>query len=287
MSAELVWDLKCGTGECPTWDAAHNRLLFCDIPAGTIYALSLASGERRSWTLPDVVGSFGLCASGRLIVALRRRVVFFDLETGAITDFTDSIDEPESNRLNDGKVGPDGSFWVGSMDEATPRQATGNLYRVTPDGRMVKKASGYKVSNGLAWSPDGRVMYHSCSTQGLVWTWDFRLGDHDAGEITNQRVFAQLSDQQGRPDGAAMDAQGYYWSAGVSGGHLNRFAPDGMLVATIAVPAAHPTMPCFTPDTLYFTSLRQPDAAADSLDGGLFRLHTHHAGAPIPVFADV
>jgi sugar lactone lactonase YvrE len=282
MTAKLVWDLKCGTGESLTWDEANNRLLFCDIPKGQIHALSLSDGARRTWQLPELVGSFGRCASGRLIVALRHRVVFYDLDTGIITPFTDAVDEPPTNRLNDGKVAPDGSFWVGSMDESTPRAATGHLYRVTRDGRITRKASGYTVSNGLAWSPDGRVMYHSCSAQAVVWAWDYHQGD-----ISNRRVFAELSETQGRPDGAAMDAQGCYWSAGVSGGHLNRFAPDGTLLATIAVPAAHPTMPCFTPDYLYFTSLRRETAAADSADGGLFRLPTHHAGARIPAFADL
>lgn len=282
MTGELVWDLKCGTGESLVWDAANRRLLFCDIPKGQIHALSLATGARQTWQLPEVVGSFGLCASGRLIVALRKRVVFYDLDTSTLTPFTAEIDEPETNRLNDGKVGPDGSFWVGSMDEATPRGPNGHLYRVTPDGAITRKSSGYMVSNGLAWSPDGSIMYHSCSAQAVVDAWDY-----DQGEISNRRVFAKLSDAQGRPDGAATDAQGYYWSAGVSAGHLNRFAPDGTLVATIAVPASAPTMPCFTPDYLYFTSLRRGDVSAESHDGGLFRLHTHHIGADIPVFADL
>jgi sugar lactone lactonase YvrE len=282
MTAKLVWDLKCGTGESLVWDAANNRLLFCDIPEGRIHAFSLADGARRTWQLPEVVGSFGLCVSGRLIVALRHRVVFYDLESETITPFAGPVDEPASNRFNDGKVGPDGSFWVGSMDQNTPREATGHLYRVTPDGIITRKASGFMVSNGLAWSPDGRTMYHSCSGQSIVWAWD-----HHNGEISNRRVFAELSETQGRPDGAAMDAQGCYWSAGVSGGHLNQFAPDGTLLATIAVPASAPTMPCFTPDWLYFTSLRRAGTPDDSPDGGLFRLPTNHAGAPIPAFADI
>ena len=108
-----------------------------------------------------MVGSFGLCLSGRLVVALRHHVVLFDPRTKAIENLTDPVDEPPTNRLNDGKVGPDGCFWVGSMDENTPRQKTGALYRVTPKGDIERKAEGYAVSNGLAWSPDGRVMYHS------------------------------------------------------------------------------------------------------------------------------
>lgn len=281
--AELVWDSRAGVAECPTWDAANNRVLFSDIPGRTIHALSLADGARRSWQLPEMVGSFGLCASGRLIVALRHRVVLFDPVTETIAELTPPVDEPSTNRLNDGKVAPDGSFWVGSMDENQPRAATAALYRVTPDGRIEKRAGGYMVSNGLAWSPDGAVLYHACTSQGFIDTWD-----HKAGAITNRRRFATLTDAEGRPDGGAMDMQGHYWSAGVSAGCLNRFAPDGRLTEKLAMPVPNPTMPCFAPGALYVTSLRRAgNEALYPEAGGLFRLPTSHAGAPIARFNDL
>ena len=158
---ELVWDSRCGVAESPVWDASTRRLLFCDIPGKRINALSVDDGAHTSWDFPEVVGSFGLCRSGRIVVALRHRVVLFDPRTKAIEQLTDPVNEPPTNRLNDGKVGPDGCFWVGSMDENSPRQKTAALYRVTPQGRIERKADGYAVSNGLAWSPDGNVMYHS------------------------------------------------------------------------------------------------------------------------------
>ncbi len=158
---ELVWDSRCGVAESPVWDASTRRLLFCDIPGKRINALSVDDGRRTSWDLPEVVGSFGLCLSGRLVVALRHRVVLFDPRTGELNNLTDPVDEPPTNRINDGKVGPDGCFWVGSMDERPQREKRGGLYRVTPTGGIERKALGYAVSNGLAWSPDGRTMYHS------------------------------------------------------------------------------------------------------------------------------
>ncbi len=281
MTAELIWDLKCGTGESPIWDAARDRLLFCDIPGARIHALSLSDDTRRSWQLPEILGSFALCASGRLLLALRNRLVFYDLDSETITPFTAEFGEKPTNRLNDSKVAPDGSFWVGSMDLDTPRQKTGVLYRVTPDGRIARKAEGYMVSNGLAWSPDGGTMYHSCSGQGIVDAWDY-----DNGAIANRRRFATLTNEQGRPDGAATDSAGHYWSAGVSAGCLNRFAPDGTLVERIDLPTTAPTMPCFVPGSIYITSLRR-DGPADSIDGGLFRLPTALAGVPVPLFPDL
>jgi sugar lactone lactonase YvrE len=284
---ELVWDSRCSVAESPVWDAAQRRLLFCDINGRKINALSVDSGARESWDFPEVVGSFGLSRSGRLVVAQRHHVVLFDPKSGALTDLTPKVDEPPTNRLNDGKVGPDGAFWVGSMDENSPRQKVAALYRVTADGRISKEEAGYAVSNGLAWSPDGRIMYHSDSTAGLIEAWDFDPAD---GSRTGYRVVAKLTNDDGRPDGAAVDADGNYWSAGPSAGCINCFSPEGKLLRKWAFPVPGPTMPCFAGDALYVTSLREGKSAQVLADfpalGGLFRAEAPAEGAPVGLFAD-
>ena len=290
--AELVWDSKCEVGESVVYDAVRRWILFADIPAARIRALSLVDGARRTWTVPDregpsFVGSFGVCRSGRLVVALQHRVVLFDPASGTVAHLTDDVDEPATNRFNDGKVGPDGAFWVGSMDMNRDRTPAGHLYRVTADGRIERKASGFHISNGLAWSPDGRTMYHSDSTASTVDAWDF---DPASGGIGNRRRFATLAESDGRPDGAACDVEGHYWSAGIFAGQLNRYAPDGRLVERIPVPVPAPTMPCFAEGAIWITSLREQSDAA-LLDrhpalGGLHRLPTTIEGATVGVFAD-
>jgi len=284
---ELVWDSRCGVAESPVWDASNRRLLFCDIPGKRINGFSVDDGERTTWNLPDVVGSFGLCGSGKLVVALRHHVVLFDPRTRVIDNLTDPVTEPPTNRLNDGKVGPDGCFWVGSMDERSPRQKTGALYRVTPHGRIERKAEGYAVSNGLAWSPDGGVMYHSDSTSGIIEAWDF---DVHTGALTNHRILATLGNEEGRPDGAAVDAEGAYWSAGPSAACINRFSPQGALLSKLPFPVPGPTMPCFAERHLYVTSLRE-GRSAETLQqyptlGGLFRAAAPIRGAAVAIFAD-
>jgi sugar lactone lactonase YvrE len=284
---ELVWDSRCGVAESPVWDAAARRLLFCDINGKRINALSVDTDGRDSWDFPDVVGSFGLCRSGRLVVAQRHHVVLFDPKSGTLTDLSGKIAEPPTNRLNDGKVGPDGAFWVGSMDENSPRQKIGALYRVTADGQMTKEQDGYAVSNGLAWSPDGRIMYHSDSTAGIIEAWDF---DPATGARANRRTLATLSNDDGRPDGAATDMDGNYWSAGPSAGCLNCFSPAGELLRKWMFPVPGPTMPCFAGGALYVTSLREGKSARALADhptlGGLFRAVAPAVGAPVGLFAD-
>jgi sugar lactone lactonase YvrE len=283
---ELVWDARCDVAESPVWDAATRRVLFCDINGKRINALSVDTDARETWDFPEVVGSYGLCRSGRLVVAQRHHVVLFDPRSGVLTDLTAKIDEPAINRFNDGKVGPDGAFWVGTIDGNSPRQPTAGLYRVTADGRITLEQGGYQNSNGLAWSPDGRVMYHS-DTVGFIEAWDFDPAD---GSRTGHRVVARLTNEAGRPDGGATDMDGNYWSAGPSAGCLNCFSPTGELLRKWAFPVPGPTMPCFAGDMLYVTSLRDGKSAEILAEfptlGGLFRASAPAVGAPVGLFAD-
>lgn len=283
---ELAWDSRCGVGESPVWDAANRRVLFCDIDGKRINALSVDTGERTGWDFPDVVCSFGLCRSGRLVVAQRHHVLLFDPVAGTRHDLTPTAPEqPPTARLNDGKVGPDGAFWVGGMDMNTPRQKVAALYRVTADGRITLQERGYAGSNGLAWSPDGRTMYHSDSTSGIIEAWDF---DAANGARANHRILATLTGGDGRPDGAATDMDGNYWSAGPSAGCINCFSPDGKLLRKWQFPVPGPTMPCFAGDWLYVTSLRDGKSAETLASfpalGGLFRAKAPAKGAPVGLF---
>ncbi len=280
-------------GESPVYDDRHDALWFCDILKGAIHRVSLADRSMKSWTLAAPVGSIGLAESGRLVVALRHEVVLFDPASGRRERIADI--EPEmgkDTRLNDGKVGPDGCFWVGSMDDRgkATYEPLGSLYRVCPDGKVEKKVEGLKISNGLAFSADGRWLFHA-DTRG-VWIDRWAL-DPATGAISDRQRIAEPSEVVGRPDGAAMDAEGFYWSAGISGQRLNRYAPDGKLEGSFLVPVGAPTMPCFGGKdlrTLYVTSLRAGRTAdllaRYPLTGAVLVGASPVAGLPVAWFRD-
>ncbi len=282
---ETVWDANCGTGESPVYDARRNFIWFCDSPACRILALDLNTGERHRFHLPDVVGSLGLCRDGSLVVALRHSVGIFVPETGEFRVLAEIRGLPEHIRLNDGKVGPDGAFWVGGVDMRRHKEAVAKLYRVDVAGQVEEKVDGLIASNGLAWSPDAATIYLSDSRAQWVDRWTF---DSSSGAITKRRRFLTLSVEQGRPDGAACDQDGNYWSAGVSAGCLNCFSPEGQLLVRYRVPVPAPTMPCFVPGWVYVTSLwsglPQQVLLASPTSGGLFRMPTAVTGVPLTLF---
>ncbi|MCS6853241.1 MAG: SMP-30/gluconolactonase/LRE family protein [Elioraea sp.] len=287
----LTPGIRLCLGESPVWDAEHGRLLVADIWASVIHAFSLEGEHLDAWYFPAEVGSLGLCRSGRWIVALRDEVVLYDWRRRRAEPLCRPTPIPPYARLNDGKVGPDGAFWVGSMDERSPRGAVGCLFRICADGGWEQVAEGLLTSNGLAWTPDGRTMLHSDSGEGWIDAWDF---DPATGKASNRRRIASLDPAaHGRPDGAAFDAAGVYWSAGVRLGRINRFLPDGTLLSSQPFPVPGPTMPCFAGEdlrTLVWTTLRTTLGAemvgAHPLSGALFAMRVEVPGVPIARFAD-
>ena len=286
MEFTCLADLKCELGESPVWDDRRELLFFVDILAPAIHAIRLDGGGLRTWPMPAPVGSIGLTQTGRLIAALKHDLALFDPETGALQPFTRlPADEPQCNRLNDGKVGPDGAFWVGTMHDEPERQPIGALYRVAPDGRVTRHIEGLKVSNGLAFSPDGTVMYHSDTRSFWLDRWDFSAA---TGTISGRTRIHEFDGNIGLPDGGATDAEGGYWSAGIYAGRLNRFSAGGELLASFDVPVPAPTMPCFCGPELRLlavTSHRTGPIAAQ-LDrfpqsGGIFIARAPVSGAPV------
>lgn len=287
-----IADLKCRIGESPLYDERTNRLYFIDILNRTVYALDIASNNLASWIFESEVGSIGLAASGRLVVALRHSVILFDPASEAKQELCRiEADEPEKTRLNDGRVGPDGAFWVGSMDDRPEKQPIAALYRVDTSGSVERKVDGLIISNGLAWTADGEIMFHADSRGAWIDRWTF---DRSTGEMHWRTRIATTTDAEGRPDGGSCDVEGTYWSAGVSAGRLNRFAPDGRLVEFQDVPVAAPTMVCFGGGdfrTLYMTSLREGRTEeallAKPQTGGVHAAHAPVAGFPSWRFLDI
>jgi sugar lactone lactonase YvrE len=283
-----ILDARAELGESPVWAAEEQALYWVDIYAPALHRLDPATGATHTWRMPRAIGCFGLRERGGAVVALRDGFYLFDFDSGALTLLASPEGDKQGIRFNDGKVSPDGRFWAGTMDEEMLSRPLGALYRLDADGSCHKMVENLIVSNGLAWGPDGRTMFHSDSKGQRIFAYDY---DGNTGTIANARVIARPSEEIGRPDGGAADMAGCYWSAGISAGVLNRWAPDGRLDRQIELPCAAPTMPCFGgPDmkTIFITSLRHNlsdgKLAAKPQSGGIFALGVDVPGVPVARF---
>lgn len=277
-------DIPLKVGESPVWDARTGDLWFVDIMAPAVFCLR-HGGKLDRFEMPALVGCLGLCDSNMIVVGLQTGVHLLDPSNGRLELLCDPDGGRPDSRLNDGKIGPDGHFWVGTRDEAVPQTGNARLYRVSPSGEVRHVIDrDMLTSNGLAWSPDGTRMYHSDSSGLLLQAFDF---DPQTGQIGTAQRLHDFAPGEGRPDGAATDSEGFYWSAGVQAGRLNRFSPDGVIVEIYTFPFKGPTMPCFGgPDlkTLFVTSLITENDGT-SIAGTVIAFDAPAPGAPVHRFA--
>ncbi|MDO9316369.1 MAG: SMP-30/gluconolactonase/LRE family protein [Burkholderiaceae bacterium] len=282
-------------GESPLWHPREQALYYCDIPGRRLNRFDPATGELSHWNFDTEVASCAPMLDGGLLLAARDGLWRFDVTTGARTELAAPPYDQHIERFNDGKCDPLGRFWIGTIYE--PRDpALAALYRFHR-GILTKCADGITVSNGLAWSPDGRTMYWSDTKAHAIYAFDFDLA---GGTLSGRRLFHQFplkrSDQSldeygGRPDGAAVDVDGNYWAAMFEGQRLLCLSPAGAVVREVPLPVRCPTMPCFGGadlKTLYVTTAREKrpveELAAQPLSGCVLSLRVDVPGLPAHLY---
>lgn len=272
--AQCIWDARAMLGEGPVWHEDEGALYWVDIKSSRLYRIDDTRGDKTFWDLKEPLCCFAPRAGKGFIGAYQSRLAFLDHEGHLVEDLGQPEAHLPTNRFNDGKVGPDGGFWFGSMDnqETAP---TGSLYRFAPGGGLTHHAADTVVTNGPAFSPDGGTMYFNHSGERRVFALDLAAD----GTLSNKRLHIQLGEADGYPDGMTSDAQGNLWLATFAGWGVKQFDPSGRRIGEIRLPVANVTSCAFGgPDyeTLYITTARwmlPPEALAEQpLAGGLFRV---------------
>jgi sugar lactone lactonase YvrE len=288
-SFELVADLQAQLGECPLWSVAEQVLYSVDIKGRQILRFDPATSAVTTLAVAEDIGCIGLAKGGGFVAGLRSGVCLLDDAGGIRERLADNPEDTRTSRFNDGMVDPAGRLIAGTIDESRQR-GDARLYRYDRRG-LVPISEGLMTANGTAFSPDGRLLYHSDTPRFTIYASDY---DPVTGQAHGTRVFARLEpqgDDRGRPDGAAIDVEGNYWIALFEGARVQCYSPGGALLGEFPLPALCPTMVSFGgPDmaTLYVTSARggcDPDEINRFPNsGGLFAMRPGIAGLPKPLF---
>jgi sugar lactone lactonase YvrE len=282
-------------GESPLWHPREQVLYWCDIPGRRLNRFDPARGDLAHWSFDTELGSCAPMLDGGLLLAMRDGLCRFDARSGTRSPLAAPPYDTRVERFNDGKCDPQGRFWVGTIYE--PRDAARAALYCYANGTLERRAEGITVSNGLAWSPDARTMYWSDTKAHTVYAFDF---EPVAGALSRKRVFAQWPAKQpaqaldgygGRPDGAAVDAEGCYWCAMFEGQRLLRLAPTGELLREVVLPVRCATMPAFGGHdlkTIYVTTARENRSPAElaetPLAGCVLALDVDVPGLPANLF---
>ena len=199
-----IWDEeKCIVGEGVLFDSRTDTVWFLDIRGQRLYKSHYPTGAYETIELPQQVGCMALCENGRVLAAMEDGVYWVDTLEKAHQDI-----KIKGRRFNDGKVGPDGAFYLGTTDY----DGKGAFYRLK-DGVLTELFDGCACSNGLDWTADGKQMYYIDTPTQMVELFDF-----ENGMLSNRRCFAKIPAEIGKPDGMTLDSRGELWVA-LWGGH--------------------------------------------------------------------
>jgi len=297
QAAELVLDVRNTVGESPVWRASEQALYWVDIPVRTLHRWSPATQTHRQWQAPEMLGCIAPVAGGQWLAGAESGVFALQACDDGHVSFNRlaSVSHPKPGmRFNDGRCDRQGRFLAGTMLMQMGASAgEGSIYSYQKANvgkqELMPLLQGFKTPNGMAFSPDGCTMYLSDSHPSvqLIWAFDY---DPHTGTPSRRRVFVDMNNYPGRPDGAAVDADGCYWICANDAGLVHRFTPQGQLDRSVAVPVKKPAMCAFGGarlDTLYVTSIRPEgcDLSDQPLAGGVFALHPGVCGLPEPEFS--
>ena len=285
---EVLTPLRNRVGESPLWSVAEQALWWVDIEGRMLYRHDVAANTTAQWPTAQRIGCIALHAEGGVLAAMETGLLhLLPGEQGQLSarPVAAAHHARPDMRFNDGRCDRAGRFWVSSMVlDMSLAAPFGALYRFDAQGLSAPRVSELIVGNGLAFSPRGDRLYLSDSHPTVQRIWHFDL--HDDGSLSNRREFVDMNQHPGRPDGAAVNADGCYWICGNDAGVLLRFTPEGRLDRTLALPISKPSMCAFggaALDQLFVTSITpaQPAAGFDaSLDGAVLMLRPGVRGLP-------
>ena len=277
LTPQCIADYNCHTGENPLWNPVDERLYWCDIPRGRVFAYEPSSGSHWLCLEGEAVGGFTIQEDGALLLFMARGAIR-KWHGGKLVTVVEEIAEERENRFNDVIADPAGRVLCGTMSTPTRR---GRLYRLDRDGGLTVLLEDIGCSNGLAFSPDRKQLYYTDSYAREIYLFDYEVA---AGTIKNRRIFATVPETEGLPDGMTIDGDGGIWSARWDGGCLVRYTPEGKEELRISFPAKKVSSVIFGGkgySDMYVTTAggdNKPEEGPGA--GALFQLKTGIRGVP-------
>lgn len=264
--------------EGPVWSDEWGGLRWVDLMAGDLLTLRGGAVDRLH---VGVVAAFHRPrARGGFVVALERGLAVADTPDGPVQTLPELWSD-KGIRFNDGGCSPAGTLYGGTMayDGATGR---GTLYRFEADLRPEPVLEGVTTSNGIGWSPDGRLAYYNDTPTGQV-----DVLDNSDDRLVNRRRFARVVG--GQPDGLTVDAEGGVWVALWGGGAVHRYTPDGRLSDVVTLPVSQVSSCAFGGDglgTLFVTTSAENLAEGSEPEAGsVYAVEPGVAGMPVTPWA--
>jgi xylono-1,5-lactonase len=297
MEVRCIYEARSALSESALWSPKEQALYWVDQMRPEIHRLDPATGQdvKFDLDLPPQLGGLVPYKNGGMALAAADGITILSPDMKGRTSLVNPIAGRSNLSFNDAKCDRQGRLWAGTTDRMET-EPLGRLYRIDPDATATSVADGFVCSNGPSFSPDGRVMYHTCSHERVINAYDI---DPRTGHASNRRVFARIAPAAGVPDGSTVDAEGYLWTTHWGGWRITRYAPDGSIDREIPMPVKSVTSCAFggaNMDTLFVTTasiefdngrwiyMNEAGFEAAPTTGGIFAIDVGIRGLLEPVF---
>jgi sugar lactone lactonase YvrE len=261
----------CGLGEGPLWHPLRQELFWFDITAHQLLSAT------QVWQFDEYVSAAGWVSNDQLLIASESQLFSFNLNTDAQTKIYDLEAYNSMTRSNDGRADPQGGFWIGTMGKNAEANA-GAIYRYHR-GTLKKLVTDMTIPNAICFAPDGKTAYYTDTPTQQILAVDL---DVEGWPISKARLAIDLTQTGENPDGAVVDAAGNIWNAQWGAACVACYSPQGRLLETAAMPAAHATCPAFAGESsrLFCTSATEGRSAGEltPADGQTFETQVSATG---------
>lgn len=262
MSVSVFSDIRCALGEGPMWHPERAELFWFDILGKRLHAKG--AGGARQWQFDEHVSAAGRIDRDTLLIASESGLYRFDIGTGERTLVVALEADRVATRSNDGRADPWGGFWIGTMGKNAEPNA-GAIYRFYR-GEVRALVTQVTISNSICFAPDRSAAFYADTRVGKIMRQPLAAADGWPAGAAQVFLDLGLSDALGI-DGSVMDSEGCLWNAQWGASRVARYAPDGRLVETVALPTPQASCPAFGGadlKTLYITTAAEGATGDDA-----------------------
>ena len=238
----IVADYSCLVAGSPLWHPEEKRLYWVDAPRGRLFRHTPGSGTHEQVYQGGSIGGLAVQADGSLLLIMESGAVKVWRETGILT-VTESLMGMEGFRIGGVVADPAGRVVFAAVPAgpaapggpATPTGGhSGSLYRLDPDGKVVKLLEGISSLGGASFTPDGRGMYCAGHHRRAISLFEY---EQSTGALSNPQAIVTFPESLGVPRGVAVDAKGFVWAAAQGGSCVVRFSTLGKEEQRVYFPA--------------------------------------------------
>ena len=283
VKPKIIYPKNLLLGEGPIWMPDSKSLMWLDIKGNSLHTFSYITKifkeknlvKTTTWILP-------ILNSNSFLVGTEDGVEEYDYNENKFELKLSIEGDLPNNRLNDAKIDKNGNLWFGTMDN-TEKDQSGSFYCLKPNYELIKIDDSYTVTNGPAITNDDKKLYHVSSLQKKVFCYD-----KNNTTLSNKRIFFELDQKDGYPDGLTIDDENFIWLAVWGGAKVVRISPDGEIDKIITFPTSQITSCVFggsDMNILFVTSASVgKNPSEDTHAGNLFSVETNRKGFPSPHF---